>query len=103
MLSRVRSLGDRRFRERRRRRALAGGLFGWIAQQDAVPLRFESLETRCLLSNGQWLVRLDGLAGETRDEQVQAATDLLQAAQIDSASIQVIDSIGVPGVVVIQT
>src|SRR5947207_14339425 len=62
-------------------------------------LRAETLEPRQLLSGlwstGEWLLRIDGLGGTNRAEQIAAANGLLKAAQIQAADVQVVDNVGV--------
>ena len=65
-------------------------------------LLVEFLEDRILPSNGEWLVRLQGLPGATTVEQMQAAAQLFHAAQIRDEDILVVDHNGIDGNVVVQ-
>src|SRR6476646_1713696 len=80
----------------------AGRILRRVGRQYAIRLLFEQLEERRVLSTGEWLVRLDNLGGETRDEQMQAASERFQAAGIIDGDIQVVDNVGVPDVVVVE-
>src|SRR5256885_10048576 len=62
--------------------------------------RIEVLETRQVLSADMWLVRIDGLQGDTRQQQIVEAQDLLRAARLDD-QIQVVDHVGVNGIFVV--
>jgi hypothetical protein len=71
-------------------------------------LRLEALEDRCLLSNGQWLVHLNGLPGDTRAVQLAAAQTLVHDAGLDSPGpglipVNVINHVGSDGLVLVQT
>src|SRR5262249_55952905 len=63
----------------------------------------EVMEGRCLLSNGLWVARLDGLPGDTPDEQIEAAESLLHNSQLTDDAVRVVDSTGVRGIFIIQT
>src|SRR5262249_33971500 len=62
----------------------------------------EALEIRSLLSDGLWLAQINGLPGDTRDVQIQAADDLLLANGLPPEAVQVVDHVGVDGLVVLQ-
>src|SRR5579862_2687903 len=70
-------------------------------------LTIERLEDRTLPSaNGstaQWLVRIEQLPGYTRVQQIQGATDLLHAAHVNDQDVKVVDSVGVPDIIVVNT
>src|SRR4051794_27805745 len=61
----------------------------------------ELLEDRTLPSGGEWLVRLQGLPGDTTAAQMQAAQDLLHAARLLDQDLQVVDHTGLDGNVVV--
>jgi hypothetical protein len=54
-----------------------------------------------MLSNGEWLVRLAGLPGNTRQEQQAAAQTLVSRAGLHD--VQVVDHVGADGMVLIHT
>src|SRR5436305_14850575 len=60
-----------------------------VGRQYAVRLLFEQLEERRVLAAGEWLVRIQDLAGTTREEQMSAATELFHAANIPDDEIEV--------------
>ena len=64
-------------------------------------LFLEMLEDRTLLSNGQWLVDIGGLPGNTRDVQMSAAQQLFQQDGIDP-NLQVVNHLGADGVLLVQ-
>lgn len=69
-------------------------------------LQAEALEPRHLLdgdwSTGEWLLRIDGLGGTNRAEQMKAANVVLAAAHIQTSDVEVVDNVGVPNVVVVE-
>ena len=75
-----------------------------------VRLSVECLEDRTLLSNGQWLVHITGLPGDTTQEQIAATQALLHNAGLDGpspvasrSSVQVLDHMGADGILLIKT
>src|SRR5438128_2054025 len=70
-----------------------------VGRQYAVRLLFEQLEERRVLNADEWLVRIHDLPGTTRDEQMEAATELFHTANISDDEIHVVDNVGVPDVV----
>src|SRR6478672_7861652 len=60
----------------------------------------EVLEDRRVLSTGQWLLRLEGLPGETTQDQTIAARNLLNAAGI--ADVVVVGHAGWDGNILVQ-
>jgi hypothetical protein len=79
---------------------------GRSAKKSARPynhrLLLELLEDRVVLDNGQWLVNIGGLPGDTRQEQIQAAQELLAAAYSPD-QIHVVDHMGADGILLVQT
>src|SRR4051812_26695396 len=62
---------------------------------------WEHLESRILLSAGEWLVKFNGVPGNTRDVQVAYLTSLFHDAGLDSKGINVHEHVGVDGVVIV--
>src|SRR5262249_14299350 len=60
------------------------------------------LEDRTLL-NAAWLVKLDGLQGNTRGEQIVQAQQRFDAAGMYDQQVRIIDPMGDHGVVLVQT
>jgi hypothetical protein len=69
----------------------------------AARLRVENLEDRTVPSGTEWLLRLDGLAGTTTDEQMQEAQDLLHAAGVQDQDVLVVDHATLDGNIVVET
>src|SRR5262245_45762318 len=66
-------------------------------------LRVESLEDRAMPSGVEWLVRIQGLPGDTTAEQMEAARQLFEAARLEEADIEVVDHAGPDGFIVVET
>src|SRR5262249_35833949 len=66
------------------------------------PLFLELLEDRTVPSNGEWLLRLDGLPGATIAEQMTQAQALIDAANLQNLQIEVVDHTGLDGNIVIE-
>ncbi len=62
----------------------------------------ELLEDRTLLSAGEWLVRLQGLPGDTTAAQMQAAADLFHAAGLQDQDVKVVDHATLDGNIVVE-
>jgi hypothetical protein len=67
--------------------------------------RLELLEDRTLLNNGNWLVHLNGLPGDTRAVQTAAAQTLIHNTGLDRGPIpvQIVDHVGTDGILWIRT
>jgi hypothetical protein len=65
-------------------------------------LRVENLEDRTVPAAGEWLLRLEGLAGTTREEQMQAAAALIEAAHVTDVDIEVVDHATLDGNIVVE-
>src|SRR5205823_1864098 len=65
-------------------------------------LLLEVLEDRTVPSGVEWLLRLQGLPGDTTAQQMQAAQALIDAAHIPDIDIAVVDHIAIDGNVVIE-
>jgi PKD domain/RTX calcium-binding nonapeptide repeat (4 copies) len=65
-------------------------------------LFLELLEDRTVPSDGEWLLRLDGLAGTTIPQQMTEAQALIDAANIQNLEIEVVDHTGLDGNIVIE-
>src|SRR5262245_16559140 len=66
-------------------------------------LRVESLEDRAMPSGVEWLVRIQGLPGDTTAEQMEAARQLFEAARLEEEDIEVVDHAGPDGFIVAET
>src|SRR4051812_18637267 len=62
---------------------------------------WEHLESRILLSAGEWLVKFNGVPGNTRDVQVAYLEALFHDAGLDSKGINVHEHVGVDGVIIV--
>jgi hypothetical protein len=68
-------------------------------------LRLELLEDRTLLNNGNWLVHVSGLPGDTRAVQMAAAQTLIHKVGLNRAPVpvQIVDHVGADGILWIRT
>ena len=75
------------------------------AARPRLRLELERLEDRTLLSGGNYLIHIKGLAGDTRAVQTAAVETLMKEAGLNQAPIpiQVIDHVGTDGSLWIRT
>ena len=62
-------------------------------RRPAVRPVLELLEERTLMDAGEWLVRLQGLPGDTTAQQMQAAADLFHASGLQDQDVKVVDHV----------